>query len=729
MVEMKNILVTGGAGYSGTVLVRRLLEKGYHVRVFDPLFFGEEPIKDFLKNPKFELVRGDIRDLDQFPDLLEEIDAVIHLAALSNDPSCDLDPKDTIDINYTFSVKLAELAKKNKVKRFIFPSSCSVYGAQEGMILDEKSEKSPVSLYAESKINLENKLLEMMDDNFSPVILRHGTIFGISPRMRFDLAINVMTKYAVVKNKVFIVGGGLNWRPFVHIEDVANAFILALEAPLAKVKGEIFNVGSNELNFQIKDIAEKIKEVFPSVEIEYAPSGKDLRSYNVCFDKIKDVLGFKAKYSVEDGIKEIAKAIKDGKLKDIDSSKYINIKRMLELKSIPSGKGGLRTRHSFLPFAVPSIGEEEIKEVVDTLKSGWLTTGPKTKKFEEDIKNYLGCKNAIALSSCTAALHLSLIALGIKEGDEVITSPVTFPSTANVIIHQGATPVFVDIKRDTLNIDPSKIEEKITKKTKAIITVDLAGQPCDYDEIKKIAKRHNLPIVEDAAHAIGAEYHGKKIGTINNSTCFSFYTIKNLTTGEGGLLATDDDKLAETAQTYSLHGMSKNAWQRYSAKGTPYWETVAPGYKYNMNDIQAAIGIHQLRKLDGFIEKRAKYSKFYKDAFSKTDGIIMCNSIENIKHASHLFIILLDIDKLSISRDEFIGLMKKENIGTGIHFTSLHTHKYYKERFKFAKENFPNAAYVSDRIVSLPLYPKMAANDLLDVVNATKKIVNYFKKN
>lgn len=728
MAGMKKILVTGGAGYIGSVLVRTLLDKGYSVKVLDCLFFGEDPIKDCLKNNKFELVKGDIRNIESLPDIFKDVYAVMHLASLSNDPSCDVDPQDTIDINYTSSVKLAELCKKNKIKRFIFSSSCSVYGASENLILDEQSEKAPVSLYAKSKIDFENTLLEMMDKDFFPTILRNGTVFGLSPRMRFDLVVNIMTKYAIAKNKVFIVGGGLNWRPLIHVEDVANAFILALEAPLEKVNGEIFNVGSNEMNFQVKDVAEKIKNIMPSIEIEYAPSDKDNRSYRVCFDKISKALGFNTTKSVEDGIKEIASAIKDGTLKDLDSSKYITLKKVIELKNTPFAKGGLRIRHTFLPLAVPSIGEEEINEVVATLKSGWLTTGPKTKIFEQKIKEYIGCKHAIALSSCTAALHLSLVALGIKEGDEVITTPVTFASTANVIVHERAKPVFVDINKKTLNMDPDKIEEKITKKTKAIIAVDIAGQPCEYDKIKKIADKHKIPVIEDAAHAIGSEYHGRKVGTLNKITCFSFYPTKNMTTGEGGLLATDDDKIAETAQIYSLHGMNKGAWQRYSAKGSPHWEIIVPGYKYNMTDIQASIGIHQLPKLDDLIYKREKYAKLYRDSFSKVEGIIMPESIGSIKHAWHLFIILLDIDKLTITRDQFIDLLKEENIGTGIHFISLHMHEFYKKTFGYKKEDYPNAAYVSDRILSLPLYPGMTMKDLTDVVNAVKKILAYYKK-
>jgi len=273
----------------------------------------------------------------------------------------------------------------------------------------------------------------------------------------------------------------------------------------------------------------------------------------------------------------------------------------------PAIIGGKPTRKKFLlPFR-PTIEKEEIKEVVDTLKSGWLTTGPKVQRFEKMVREYIGCKEAIALSSCTAGLHLSLVAANIGSGDEVITTPFTFISTANVILHQGGRPVFVDIKKDTFNIDPLKIEKAITKRTKAIIPVHYAGQPCQMDEILKIAKRHNLVVIEDAAHAIGAKYKGKKIGTIGDYTCFSFYAAKNLTTAAGGMICLQDSKLARKLKILSLHGISKDAWKRYSSRGSWYYEVLQPGYKDNMTDIQASLGIHQLEKLERFIKKKLIY--------------------------------------------------------------------------------------------------------------------------
>ncbi|RKY89127.1 UDP-4-amino-4,6-dideoxy-N-acetyl-beta-L-altrosamine transaminase, partial [candidate division KSB1 bacterium] len=273
-------------------------------------------------------------------------------------------------------------------------------------------------------------------------------------------------------------------------------------------------------------------------------------------------------------------------------------------------------RDRFLPFHQPSIDGEEIQEVVDTLKSGWITTGPKTKLFEKKFQEYIGCKYAIAVSSCTAGLHLALVAAGVGQGDEVITTPYTFATTGEVIIQIGAKPVFVDIEEDGFNIDVTKIPEAITPETKAIIPVHFAGEPCDMDEIMKIAQENNLFVIEDAAHAVGAEYKGKKIGNIGDVTVFSFYATKNLTTGEGGMVTTNNDELAEKIRLLSLHGISKDAWKRYTAEGSWYYEILYAGYKYNMTDIQASLGIHQLNKLEKFLSIRQKYAQRYSSAFA-----------------------------------------------------------------------------------------------------------------
>lgn len=341
--------------------------------------------------------------------------------------------------------------------------------------------------------------------------------------------------------------------------------------------------------------------------------------------------------------------------------------------------GGQPVRKDFLVFGSPAIEEAEIKEVDDTIRSGWLGTGPKTCKFEDDFKNYIGCKHAIALNSCSAGLHLALEAVGVSRGDEVITTPMTFSSTANVVVHLGARPVFVDIDRETMNIDPSRIEQAITSKTKAIVPVHMAGHPCRMDEITKIAKDHNIAVVEDAAHAIEARFKNMKVGNIGDITAFSFYVTKNVCTGEGGMVTTNNDAWAEEMRIKRLHGLSKDAWKRYSAEGFKPYETIYAGYKYNMTDIQASLGIHQLARVEKNLRIREKYWKMYNKAFQDMPEIITPVERKEIRHARHLYTILIRPELLKIDRNYLIEALKAENIGTGIHFIALHLHKFYRE--------------------------------------------------
>lgn len=380
------------------------------------------------------------------------------------------------------------------------------------------------------------------------------------------------------------------------------------------------------------------------------------------------------------------------------------------------------TRDKFLIFGSPKIEKKEIDEVVKCLKSGWIGTGPRVKIFENNFKKYVGAKYSAALSSCTAALHLSLLAVGVKEGDEVITTPMTFAATANAIIHAGAKPVFVDVEKDSMNIDADKIKKSISSKTKAIIPVHFAGRPCKMDKIMKIAKNNDLYVVEDAAHAIESVYHGKKIGTIADITCFSFYVTKNLVTAEGGMITTNNKKFAEKIKTFGLHGLSADAWKRYSDKGFKHYEVITPGFKYNMTDIQASLGIHQLNSLKKNFQRRKQIWSMYNDLLKNLPITLPFPEEENTVHARHLYTILVNLEKVTATRDQIMNSLIKENIGTGIHYKSLHLHRYYKNRFKFKKNDFPNAAYISDRTLSIPFSANLTNNDVKDVVNALKKV-------
>lgn len=380
-------------------------------------------------------------------------------------------------------------------------------------------------------------------------------------------------------------------------------------------------------------------------------------------------------------------------------------------------------REKFLVFGSPIIEEDVIEEVTDTIKSCWIGTGPKVNQFENMFKKYKASKHAMALNSCTAGIHLALLAIGIEPGDEVITTPMTFCATANTIIHAGGVPVFADIERDTLNIDPKEIEKKITKKTKAIIPVHFAGRPCNMDAIMAIANQYNLKVIEDCAHAIETKYKDKKAGTIGDIGCFSFYVTKNIITGEGGMAITDNDEYAVKVKTLGLHGMSKDAWKRFSDDGYKHYQVIHPGYKYNMMDLQAAIGIKQLPMIEKYSQRRKEIWDEYNCAFSELPVIIPKPEEEGTRHALHLYTLLIDKEKTHISRDEFLNALHKENIGTGVHYIALHLHPYYKETYGYKQGDFPNAEFVSDRTVSLPLSPKLTDSDVKDVINAVKKVL------
>jgi len=377
----------------------------------------------------------------------------------------------------------------------------------------------------------------------------------------------------------------------------------------------------------------------------------------------------------------------------------------------------------FLPFSLPEIGQEEIDEVADTLRSGWLTNGPKTRAFEAAFREATDSKHAVALSSCTAGLHLALLASGIGPGDEVITTPLTFAATVSMIIHTGATPVLADVREDDYNIDPEQIEKHITPRTKALIPVHYAGQPCRMDEILTLAKTHNLRVIEDAAHALGASYRGKQIGALGDCAIFSFYPIKPITTGQGGMLTTNDDDLADRVRLLSLHGLSKNAWDRYSDKGSAFYQVLAPGFNYVMTDIQAALGIHQMRRLPAFQAQRVELARQYDQQLADLPEIIRPAARSDVDHCWHLYAIRVDADRLKIGRDEVIEELRSRGVGTSVHFIPIHYHPYFSDRLDLREGDFPVAERVFEGLISLPLYSRMTSGDVTRVSEALHKIV------
>jgi dTDP-4-amino-4,6-dideoxygalactose transaminase len=385
--------------------------------------------------------------------------------------------------------------------------------------------------------------------------------------------------------------------------------------------------------------------------------------------------------------------------------------------------GGTPVRREFLPFHRPSLGPEEEAEVLDTLRSGWLTTGPKTQRFERDFASYLGARHALGVTSCTAAMHLALVAMGVGPGDEVITSPITFPATANVIVHVGATPVFVDVEPATLNLDVNQVEARITDRTRAIIPVHMAGQPCRMDALMALARRHGLAIVEDCAHAIESTLCGRHVGTWGDAGAFSFYATKNITTAEGGMVVTENTELAERIQILRLHGISRDAWKRYGHEGFRHYETLAAGFKCNMYDLQAALGLAQLPKIETFWARRRHIVQAYDEAFAALSSIQRLETRGPVRHSHHLYIIILRTEALSRSRDEILDAIQRENIGVGVHFRAVHLQPFYRERFGFKPGQLPAAEYAAERIISLPLYPELSDRDVEDTIAAVAKVI------
>jgi dTDP-4-amino-4,6-dideoxygalactose transaminase len=383
----------------------------------------------------------------------------------------------------------------------------------------------------------------------------------------------------------------------------------------------------------------------------------------------------------------------------------------------------IRSKERFLVFGAPAIEDDEIQEVVSSMKSGWLGTGPKVMRFENDFKAYKDNSHAIAVNSCTAALHLSLVAAGLQPGDEVITSPLTFCATVNAIVHSGATPVLADVDPVTMNLDPQAVRRKLTENTRVIVPVHFAGRPCDMEALINLAARYDLKIIEDCAHAIEAEYMGQKVGTIGDFGCFSFYATKNIVTGEGGMVLTQREEDAARIKVLALHGMSKDAWKRFGDEGYKHYQVVEAGFKYNMMDLQAGIGIHQLKRIEPYWQRRAEIWQRYQQAFAELPIGLPALVEHGTRHAYHLYTIMVDEASTGLSRDAFLSAMTQQNIGVGVHYMSIAEHPYYQKTFQWQPKDFPHSTRLGRQTVSLPISAKLTDADVEDVIEAVKRCV------
>lgn len=728
-----NILVTGGAGYLGCWVVCELIKKGHKVRILDRFCFGK-PVEnneiDWAKHHNVEIIEGDIRHWQKHPNLFDDIDCVVHLAGLANEPSCLLSPTTAYEVNVDATIEIARQCIQKGIKKLIFPSTCAVYGKTISTWVDEESPAEPTSLFSKTKKLAEENLTKLANEHFSIIIFRLPTLFGYSPRMRFDLAVNQMVATAKIYGKIEARGGGNQWRAFLHVRDCAEVIAECVEKDLPEPKSHAFtlNLGSNDLNKRIIDLAREIADYIPGTKIEVPLDDEDLRRYKVKFDLFSSLFKTLPKRKIKDGVDEVLKWLNAHPNENPFGEKFINVFRLKTLRSLPVIEGGEPVSPRFIPLAKPSLGKEEEDAVVECLRSGWITSGPNIKTFEQSLANFVGAKESVAVSSCTSAIHLCLVEAGIKPGDEVITPPITWISTINTILNMGAKPVFVDVEEDTLNINPKLIEEKITERTKAIIPVDLAGHPCELNQILEIANKYGIRVIEDSAHALGAKYHSKPIGSIAERTCFSFYATKNITTIEGGAITLQDEEKAKHLRILATNGLIDTAWDRYgrSAFQSPQVLTEI-GFKYSMSNVSAGIGIKQLKKLPEFNSKRKKIAELYKEALAEVDEIILPTERSYVEHAWHLFIIRLNLNALKKSRDEFAFMLRQENIGTGIHFYGVHLHPLIQRLCSVSTEDLPVATKASSEIISIPLHPSLTEEDVNFVVESIKKVIYYSK--
>jgi dTDP-4-amino-4,6-dideoxygalactose transaminase len=398
------------------------------------------------------------------------------------------------------------------------------------------------------------------------------------------------------------------------------------------------------------------------------------------------------------------------------------------VRLVPEWSPDKPVRDTYLVFGSPQLLQPEIDEVVATLRSGWIGTGPRVAQFERDFRAYVGSPHAVAVNSCTAALHLAMVAVGLKPGDEVIVPAMTFAATANAVVHAGGRPVLADVDRRTMCLDPQDVARRLTPRTRALIPVHFAGRACDMDALRDLARRHGLIVIEDAAHAIETLYHGRHAGTLGDLGTFSFYVTKNVVTGEGGMVTTADAAWAGRIKTLALHGLSADAWKRFSDEGFKHYEVTEPGFKYNMMDLQAALGLHQLRRAEGNLVARQELWARYDDAFADLPAFLPPPAEEGTRHARHLYTLLLDTDRLRVGRDEIQMALHRQRIGTGIHYRALHLHQYYREAFGYRRGDLPNAEWVSDRTLSLPLSPKLTEDDVQDVIFAVRRTLEHFAR-
>ncbi|MCD6327045.1 NAD-dependent epimerase/dehydratase family protein, partial [bacterium] len=646
----KTILVTGGAGYLGCHLCPQLVEQGAKVRVFDRLYFGKEGLQSVVKPENMELVEGDMRAIEKFPWLLDGIYGVVHLAGLANDPSCDLSPTMAEEINHIASLKLAEMAKARGVPRFVFASSCSVYGASGEKLVSEVSPLSPVSLYAKLKIKSERALFDMADENFIVTALRQSTLFGYSPRMRFDLAINLMTLSAAAKHKIIVLGGGGQWRPFLHVKDAARAIVAVLRAEKQKIASQILNVGANRDNYTICDLAKIVEANVPDTATEVAPDDADRRSYRVRFDKIATRLGYDTTMTPADGAKEIYQAIKDGRIAEPYSDWHFNVLRLKHLVSIPVADGGETSRSSMLPYSLPTITGADRMRVADSLKAAaeGSLEGP-LRNLESALLERFDRSAAMLLHSRHLVLRAALRSSGHSGPHIMIMHPFSDAKLFAAAQQLGFTPVLCDLEERSLRFDLERLNALLKKGASAIIAGSRLDMPENLKAMESIAGEEGCSLIVDAQDLMGALVNGRHIATYGDCAVLDFGPDQNVTALGGGAVLFRE----LSAEEEVMRGQSKNKTSGVISLDEK---------QMRLSPISAMLGISSLGRLDEASDLLRNLQAAYDELLSDTPHVRVLRASDESQRSGSKYPVLVDFDALTVDAEGMEKRMRDERI-------------------------------------------------------------------
>lgn len=717
-MQGKKILVTGGAGYLGCVLCPLLAERGVDIRVFDRLYFGDSGLLSALDADRFELVKGDIRAVEKFPWLLDDVWAVVHLASLANDPSCDLSPTMAEEINHAATVKLAKMAQSRGVERFVFASSASVYGACGDKLVSEASALSPVSLYARLKIKSERALLGMSDEGFAVTVLRQATLFGYSPRMRFDLAINLMTMSAVEKHEIIVLGGGGQWRPFLHVKDAARAIATVLSAELGDVAAEVFNVGSNEHNVKIRDLAEMVAAEVLDTNIEVAPDDADRRSYRVRFDRIEDRLGYQTTETPAQGAREIAEALREGHLSEPYSSRYFNVMHLKHLMNIPVAEGGETSRTALLRNRLPAISSSDRERISNELKSvaeGQL--GDPIADFEASLRETFETTAALLLHSHYLALlgAFSMLERGSKK--RILIHPFADGRVYSAVSQLGFTPVICDIDDNTLCFDLEKLEQHLEEGAAAIVAGSILDVPEPLETLQSMADEARCALIVNAQNLLGATVFDKDVASYGSVAVLDLGVDQNITALEGGAILMGDASMKEQVCDFLACRLAEGP--------QPFVQR-----QLGLSPVSAMLGTSNLERLYDTAGTCRSLQAVYDELLTDVPHVRIARPTEGTQRSGSRYPVFVDFHKLELDALQFERLLQAENIealrGGGDCAAELAIARSRGLSMGKSSNISPTAAALLSQLIFLPLHLGMAADDVSDAAYALQKVISYF---